>query len=204
MAFIEEQFPTSVQYGAESGIQYNNQLITNYSGNEYISNIWTQAKHRFNVQYIDTIDDLYTILEFFYAAKGKLNGFRLKNKLDYKSCGPTETISFTDQTLGTGDGNETDFQLKKTYTKVGLSTEYTVIKPVSGTVVISIDDVEQSSGWSVDTTTGIVTFSSAPSLGEVVKAGFEYDIPVRFDVDSIPITLESINHGATTISLVEL
>ncbi len=60
----------------------------------------------------------------------------------------------------------------------------TITKPVAGTVQVYLDGVEQPSGWSVDTTTGLVTFGVPPTLGVEVTAGFEFDVPVRF----IPIT----------------
>jgi hypothetical protein len=41
----------------------------------------------------------------------------------------------------------------------------TITKPVAGTVKVYLDSVEQLSGWPVDTTTGLVTFGTAPSLG---------------------------------------
>jgi len=67
----------------------------------------------------------------------------------------------------------------------------TITKPVHGgvppgtsdTVVIYLDGVQQGSGWSVDATTGIVTFSSAPAAGKRITADFEFDVPVRFDTD---------------------
>ena len=37
----------------------------------------------------------------------------------------------------------------------------TITKPVAGTVKVYLDGVEQLSGWSVDTTTGLVTFGTA-------------------------------------------
>jgi uncharacterized protein (TIGR02217 family) len=54
---------------------------------------------------------------------------------------------------------------------------------VAGTVRIALDGVELASGWSVDATTGIVTFAAAPGAGVAITAGFEFDVPVRFDSD---------------------
>ncbi len=47
--------------------------------------------------------------------------------------------------------------------------------------------------WSVDTTTGIVTFVTAPTAGHSITAGFQYDIPVEFDDDYLPSGLVDYN-----------
>ena len=65
--------------------------------------------------------------------------------------------------------------------------------------------VEQLSGWSVDTTTGVVTFSAAPGAGVAITAGFEFDVPVRFDTDVLDVTLDLERLGSiTSIPLLEL
>jgi uncharacterized protein (TIGR02217 family) len=65
--------------------------------------------------------------------------------------------------------------------------------------------VEQLSGWTVDTTTGIVSFTSAPGSGVAVTAGFEFDVPVRFDSDTLDVTLDVERLGSiTSIPLVEI
>jgi uncharacterized protein (TIGR02217 family) len=83
------------------------------------------------------------------------------------------------QLLGTGDDTQTQFQLVKHYPSGSVVEVRTITKPVAGTVRVYLDDVEQASVWSVDTTTGLVTFSAAPALGVEVTADFEFDVPVR-------------------------
>jgi len=76
---------------------------------------------------------------------------------------------------------------------------------VTATLRIALGGVEQSSGWSVDTTTGIVTFSAAPGAGVAITAGFEFDVPVRFDTDVLDVTLDFERLGSiTSIPLLEL
>ena len=117
------------------------------------------------------IDEL---IAFFRARRGKAYGFRFKDWTDYKASG---------QLLGTGDDVLTQFQLVKHYPSGSVIEVRTITKPVAGTVKVYLDGVEQLSGWSVDTTTGLVTFSTAPALGVEVTADFEFDVPVRFDTD---------------------
>ena len=70
---------------------------------------------------------------------------------------------------------------------------------------VALAGVEQSSGWSVDTTTGLVTFASAPAPGTAITAGFEFDVPVRFDTDSLCINLANFAAGELpSLPLVEV
>jgi uncharacterized protein (TIGR02217 family) len=81
----------------------------------------------------------------------------------------------------------------------------TITKPVAGTVKVYFDSVEQLSGWSVDTTTGLVTFSAPPALGVEITADFEFDVPARFDTDHMAVTIETYRlHAWQQIPIVEL
>ena len=53
--------------------------------------------------------------------------------------------------------------------------------------------VLQASGWSINTATGVLTFSTAPAQDVAVTADFEFDVPVRFDTDSMEATIENFN-----------
>jgi uncharacterized protein (TIGR02217 family) len=130
------------------------------------------------------IDDL---IAFFRARRGKAYGFRFKDWTDYKADG---------QLLGTGDDATTQFQLVKHYPSGSVIEVRTITKPVAGTVKVYLDGIEQLSGWSVDTTTGLVTFGTPPALGVEVTGDFEFDVPVRFDTDHMAVTSRTI--GCTT------
>jgi uncharacterized protein (TIGR02217 family) len=107
--------------------------------------------------------------------------------------------------IGTGDGTAVQFALTKTYASGPASWTRAIVKPVAGTVRVAFDGVEQASGWSVDTATGIITFGTAPGDGVAVTAGFEFDVPVRFDADSLSIHLENVRAGdVPAIAIVEI
>lgn len=81
----------------------------------------------------------------------------------------------------------------------------TITKPVAGTVRVALDGAEQLGGWTADTTTGVVTFDSAPAEGVSVTAGYAFDVPVRFDSDALDVTLDLERLGSiTSIPLLEL
>lgn len=150
-------------------------------------------------------DDLAAVVVFFEARNGRLHGFRFTDWGDHKSCLPSGAPSPSDQAIGTGDGATTQFQLVKRYTSGAQSWTRAIIKPVAGTVTIALNGTPQPSGWSVSTTTGLVTLSSAPGAGVAVMAGFVFDVPVRFDSDVLDVTLDLERLGSiTSIPLVEI
>lgn len=70
---------------------------------------------------------------------------------------------------------------------------------------VALAGAEQVSGWSVDATTGIITFAAAPASGVLVTAGFEFDVPVRFDTDRLDVTWDLDRLGSiASIPLVEV
>ena len=124
---------------------------------------------------------------------------------DHKSCLPSQTPAPTDQAIGTGDGTTSAFQLVKRYASGAQTWTRAIAKPVTGTVRIAVAGVEQLSGWSVDATTGVVTFGVAPGAGVAVTAGFTFDVPVRFDTDALDVTLDLERLGSiTSIPLLEI
>ena len=208
MSFLETpRFPDNVAYGTAGGPGYNTRVIDYGAGYEQRDIMWSYVRSEFDAAYgIRSIDDLYDVIAFFHVAKGRGHGFRFKDHSDYKSCEIEGTIAPTDQSClpAVGDAAETDFQIMKTYVKGALSTARYISKPVSGTVVVALNGATQGSGWSVDITTGIITFSSPPGGGVTVTAGYEFDVPVRFNIDKLSVVYSNYESGETSIPLVEL
>jgi len=206
MAFHEVRFPDDISRGARGGPERRTQVVELASGDEERNASWANSRRRYDVAYgIRRADDLAVVVAFFEARNGRLHGFRFKDWADYKSCLPSQVPAATDQIIGTGDGSTTAFQLVKHYASGAQSWTRTITKPVAGTVRVAIDGTEQASGWSVDTTTGLVTFDSALSAGTVITAGFEFDVPVRFDTDALDVTLDLERLGSiTSIPLLEI
>ena len=71
------------------------------------------------------------------------------------------------------------------------------VEPLAGTVTVAIADDPKVEGveFTVDATTGLVSFVTAPDIGAQVTAGFEFDVPVRFDTDRIAVSLASFKAG---------
>ena len=144
-------------------------------------------------------------MAFFEARNGRLYGFRFKDWADFKSCLPSQLPSPTDQAIGTGDGSTTQFQLTKRYSSGAQSWTRGITKPVAGTVTIALNGTPQASGWTVSPATGLVTFATAPAAGVALTAGFDFDVPVRFDTDTLDITLDLERLGSIpSIPLTEI
>ena len=206
MAFHEVRFPDNINRGARGGPERRTQIVELASGDEERNASWANLRRRFDVAYgIRRADDLAIVVAFFEARNGRLHGFRFKDWADHKSCMPSGTPSPTDQVIGTGDGATTDFQIVKRYASGSQTWVRTITKPVDGTVHVALDGAEQLGGWSIDTTTGVVTFDTAPAEDVAVTAGFEFDVPVRFDTDVLDVTLDLERLGSiTSIPLLEI
>jgi uncharacterized protein (TIGR02217 family) len=206
MAFHEVRFPDNISRGARGGPERRTQIVELASGAEERNASWVNSRRRYDVAYgIRRADDLAAVVAFFEARNGRLHGFRFKDWADFKSCLPSQTPAATNQSIGTGNGAATLFQLTKRYTSGAQSWTRVITKPVAGTVTIALNGTPQASGWSVSTTTGLITFTTAPAAGVAISAGFEFDVPVRCDTDVLDVTLDLERLGSiTSIPLIEL
>jgi uncharacterized protein (TIGR02217 family) len=206
MAFHEVRFPDNISRGARGGPERRTQIVELASGAEERNASWASSRRRYDLAYgIRRADDLAAVVAFFEARNGRLHGFRFKDWADFKSCLPSQTPGPTNQPIGTGNGAATLFQLTKRYTSGAQSWSRAITKPVAGTVTIALNGTPQASGWSVSTATGLVTFTTAPAAGIAITAGFEFDVPVRFDTDVLDVTLDLERLGSiTSIPLVEI
>ena len=206
MAFHEIRFPDNISRGARGGPERRTQIVELASGDEERNASWANSRRRYDAAYgIRRADDLAAVVAFFEARNGRLYGFRWKDWGDYKSCLPSGIPSATDQRTGTGDGTTTAFQLMKAYTSGAQTWTRSITKPVAGTITVALDGIDQASGWSVDITTGLVTFTAPPPGGTAITVGFEFDVPVRFDTDQLDVIHDIERLGSiTSIPLIEV
>ena len=282
-AFVEQRSPQIDQIGKRSSVgpTYDTTVIEQVNGNESRNANWSYPKWEGDLQYgIREYADIEAILRMFHVCQGKAGGFLLRDYLDYKSCALDSVIAATDQLVGSGDGVTTTFQLVKNYAVGSDIQQRLVRKPEPGTVLLAIGTQAQTLRWSVDTTTGIVTFdadivgtvtaatstnpvtltivghglttgesvylstftggfaalndtreivtvtgvdtftipvdgsafaawaaggaiNTLPQTGETIAAGYEFNVPVRFDTDSLAVTLDSYAHGGVSVPVVE-
>lgn len=206
MAFHEVLFPISIGLGATGGPERRTEIVSLSSGYEVRNSRWSQSRRRFDVgSGVQSVDDLYQVIAFFEERAGRLHGFRFRDASDFTSNTPSAEPDPTDQSLGVGDGTTRVFQLSKTYGGSFGGHQRIITKPVADSVRIALGDVEKSSGFVVDGTTGEVTFATAPAAGVEITSGFLFDVPVRFEMDQLTVDLSAFNAGHyPTIALYEI
>lgn len=205
LAFDDIAYPLAL--GSDAGIspEFSTSVAVTASGFERRNSLWSDARLRFDVgPGVRSEAELGTLIAFFRARRGAARGFRLRDPSDFSSNGMTGTPGEADQFLGTGDGVSASFPLVKRY---GLGAEAQVrriTRPVAETLRLSIDGVLQPSGWTLDAG-GTVLFAAAPAAGVVVRAGFLFDVPVRFAEDRLDISGAAFAAGeAPSVPVVEV
>jgi uncharacterized protein (TIGR02217 family) len=206
-SFHEVSFPLKLARGAVGGPVRRTDVIALGDGREARNTAFAGSRRRWEVgSAIRSLDELAQITAFFEARRGRLHGFRFRDPADYKSSLPSSSVTPFDQVLGTGDGSIRVFQLAKTYGDAAASYTRAVTKPVSGSVRIGLNGVELAgSAFTVDAVTGKVTLSVAPASGVVVRAGFVFDTPARFDQDQLDVALDAFDAGrVVSVALIEV
>lgn len=208
MAFHEIRFPTDLAIGAVGGPERRTEIVTLANGFEERNSPWAHSRRRYDAGAgLRSLDDLEALIAFFEARRGQLHGFRWKDWADYRSAPPSQQIRPTDQLLGTGDGVTLSYALVKTYRSGEESYTRPILKPVPGSVQVALGALPKLPGqeFVVDEVRGLVTFEQAPDIGVAVQAGFEFDVPVRFDTDRIDCSLSAFQAGAVpAVPVVEI
>lgn len=210
MSFHEVRFPTTISRGAQGGPERRTDVVVLGSGFEERNSRWADSRRSYNAGYgVTSLDALHEVVAFFEERRGRFHGFRWRDHADWKSNAPGAATTALDQAIGVGDGETLTFQLKKVYGSVHAPYAREIRKPVAGTLKVAVDGVVKTLGthFAVDTTSGVVTFEDgeAPGEGDLVTAGFEFDIPVRFDTDKLDINLSGFASGAIpNIPIVEI
>ncbi len=198
MAFHEVRFPANLSFGSVGGPERRTDVVALANGFEERNTPWAQARRRYDAGLgLRSLDDIAQLIAFFEARQGQLYGFRWKDWSDYKSCLPSGTVTFEDQRIGVGDGVTTVFGLSKTYASGGVQTVRPIAKPVTGTVRAGLGPIElqEAVHFTVQPAAGTITFVDPPDIGAEVFAGFEFDVPVRFDTDRIATSVASFQAG---------
>lgn len=208
MAFHEIRFPANVSFGSAGGPERLTEIVTLANGFEERNTPWEHSRRRYDAGLgLRSLDDVDALLAFFEARRGQLHAFRWKDWSDYKSCPPSATVTPLDQRIGVGDGVTTRFALSKLYRSGDQSYLRPIVKPVLGTVYVAIanDPKVEGPDFSVDIIEGAVTFTVAPDIGTIISAGFEFDVPARFDTDRVQTSVASFRAGdVPSVPIVEV
>lgn len=198
MNFHEVRFPAPLSIGSSGGPERRTEIVELNNGFEERNSPWAHSRRRYDAGLgVRSLDDLSEVIAFFEARRGQLFGFRWKDWVDFKSCAPSGKPNAFDIVVGSGDGISKEVQLRKIYKSGEESYVRPIHKPVAGSVLVAIDNavLDPDSSFSVDYTNGRIHFREAPLAGARITAGFEFDVPVRFDTDRINTSLASFSAG---------
>lgn len=201
-----DDIPYPLALGRDAGVspEFSTSVTVTASGHERRSSLWSDARLRFDVgPGIRSEDELGTLIAFFRARRGAARGFRLADPYDFSSNGMTGTPTMLDQKIGIGDGLTASFALVKNYGGVEDPQVRPITRPRAGSVTVSIDGIAEA-GWTSGGG-GTIVFDDAPAEGAVIRAGFLFDVPVRFAEDRLDVTGASFAAGeAPSVPLIEL
>lgn len=198
--FHEVRLPLRLALGATGGPARRTDIVALSNGGEARNARFADARRSYDVGTgLRGIEDLYELVAFFEARQGQLYGFCFRDPVDHASAPPGQAVTALDQHIATGDGATRVFQLTKTYGDAGATTVRRIGKPVAGTVLIAVAGAPLAGGdYAVDAATGLVTIApgATPAPGAAVTAGYEFDVPVRFDTDRIEVNLAAFRAGS--------
>jgi uncharacterized protein (TIGR02217 family) len=202
--FDDVLFPIALGRDATVTPEFSTSVTITASGFERRNSLWADARLRFDVgPGVRSEAELGELIGFFRARRGQARGFRLRDPSDFSSNGMTGVPAAFDQTIGTGDGVAARFELVKSYGDGAASQTRRITRPRANSVRISIDGVETGS-WTLEPL-GVVAFASAPAAGAIIRAGFSFDVPVRFAEDRLDISGAVFAAGeAPSVPLIEL
>ena len=206
--FHEVRFPTDLSFGSSGGPERRTDIVTLNSGFEERNSPWADSRRRYDAGLsARNLDDLEKIISFFEARHGRLYGFRWKDWSDYSSGTLRAGRSNIDQEIAIGDGEQTVFQVVKNYRSGANVYRRDIKKLVEGSLSVALDGQPQdlTSHYVVDEEQGLITFVNAPSEGDVITCGYEFDVPVRFDTDFLDISAAGFEAGdIPSIPVVEI
>lgn len=208
-AFHEALFPLDIALRSAGGPERRTEIVSFGSGREQRNARWAHSRRRFDAGYgVTSLTALQEVVAFFEERRGRLHGFRWRDRLDSTSATPGVAVTAFDQLIAVGDGETATFQLAKIYGGSHAPYRREITKPVAGSVLIGVDgEMLDSGSLNCDHATGLVTFGESyiPADGAVVTAGFQFDVPVRFDTDFLEVNLSAFTTGAIPkIPLVEI
>lgn len=203
-AFDDVLYPLALGRDASVSPEFSTTIALTASGHERRNSQWSDARMHYDVgPGIRSQSEMGVLLEFFRARRGPARGFRLSDPYDFSSNGLTGTPLATDQLIGVGDGLNSTFQLVKSYGSESDPQQRAITRPRAGTLLVSIGSVP-STDWTL-VEGGKITFSEAPADGAEIRAGFLFDVPVRFAEDRLDISGATFAAGeAPSVPLVEL
>ena len=202
--FDDVLFPIAIGRSATVTPEFSTNVTITASGFERRNSLWADARLRFDVgPGVRSEVELGELIGFFRARRGQARGFRLRDPSDFSSNGMTGVPTALDQVIGTGDGAAARFGLIKAYGTGSDAQQRRITRPRAESVLVSVDGVTVTA-WTLDAL-GEIVFADAPAAGKIIRAGFVFDVPVRFAEDQLDVSGAAFAAGeAPSVPLIEL
>ena len=197
MNFYEISFPDNISVGAVGGPLFATTISVANNKNEVRSSNWSTGRNLYKIN-CNVLSDsqIADLLSLFNICRGKAVGFRLKDYSDFVAISSI---------IATGDGVIKIFQLVKQYNFGGYSYTKIIYKPVINSVKLYVNNVQIQTGFSIDFSTGIITFLQPLVVNAFLTADFNFDVPVRFNTDNLDIIYNGKNKSAIqNLELIEI
>ena len=203
-AFDAVDFPLAIGREAMVATEFSTQIVSSPSGHEQRATEWAEARMRYDAgPGIGSEADVRTLIDFFRARRGAARAFRFRDPFDGSSAVDGALPTAGDQMLGVGDGARRQFALVKRYGAGDAEQVRAIRLPVADSVRVSVDGLE-TAGFQV-TEEGAVLLDVAPAPGIAVRAGFLFDVPVRFADDRLEVSRATFLAGEmASVALVEV
>lgn len=207
MSFLESpRFDLCPSVGYQSRPAYSVDRIRMQSGVERRNQLYARPLYRFSV----TIgprnpEEIEYVLNFFHVLGGPEVGFRFQDLADYKSCAPYDDVTPLDQPLVPANASPNGYAMVKDRTLGWRTQRRDITKAIASTIrVANQAGTEQAAGtWSIDDQTGIITplggFSGTPTTW-----GGEFDVPVTFEGNELPVEFDYVAANSVTFNLLEI
>jgi uncharacterized protein (TIGR02217 family) len=204
LPFDDVPYPLALGRDAMVIPEFSTSVAVTASGFERRNSLWSDARLRFDVgPGIRGEAELGVLLSFFRARRGAARGFRLRDPSDFSSNAMTGVPAANDQLLGIGNGLTASFPLLKRYGEVGAEQLRRITRPRADSILISVDGAA-TSAFVLDPG-GVIRFTSPPASGKSVRAGFLFDVPVRFAEDKLEVSGAVFAAGeAPSVTVIEI
>lgn len=193
--FYDIVFPESISIKSSYIIEYNTIINKSKNGGELRISNYDYPLLSYNViNDLKTKKELEEIINFFKLVKGRAYGFKFKDWLDYKAI---------NQNIAIANGEQTEFQLIKTYNINNKIQIRKITKPENVSVFVNQQNITQN--ININYSNGIITFNTPPEKDTIITATFDFYVPVRFDNDKIEIIMKNDKVGEIKdLKIVEL
>ena len=204
MTFHEVRFPTAISFHSSGGPERKTEIVTLGSGFEERNAVWANSRRRYNVGYGVRRWTICTpSSRFFEARLGRLYGFRFKDWTDFKSCAPGANFAERPARRHRRRHDDAIPALQDLRVR-SCELARMIKKPVAATCA-SLVAASSGRAASRRCDDGTRHLRRPARSGAAITAGFEFDMPVRFDSDCLTINLSNFTAGEIpNIPLVEV